>query len=305
MIYKGCIVSVEKNYSVVITEKMEYIKIINKEEMKVGNKIIFLEDDIYVEKRYVNRYIGLIAAMLFLVIISIPLLRNLNTSIHSAVAIVSIDINPSIEFEIDKDYIVIKAIPLNSEGQDVISKPLEGIQIDKAILSVVNNAKDKNYITDEKNEVIIGTAIIDDKFIEDEEFIYKNIEKRIESQEVTKQLNIVYTVASKEDIKDAKSQRISIGKYEKLKQENKSNINQINSKVEQIKNDEIKEEKNKSDKKSNEIIEKVKDIKINKDHIQQMKNNEKENKVRGKKDDTVKPNRSDEKINKNNNKIGP
>lgn len=47
MLYKGIIIEVKDEYSIVVTNESEFLRIKNKEGMKVGDKIYFLEEDIY------------------------------------------------------------------------------------------------------------------------------------------------------------------------------------------------------------------------------------------------------------------
>ena len=47
MLYKGIIIEIKDEYSIVVTNESEFLRIKNKEGMNVGDKIYFLEEDLY------------------------------------------------------------------------------------------------------------------------------------------------------------------------------------------------------------------------------------------------------------------
>lgn len=47
MLYKGIIIEIKENYSIVVTNESEFLKIKNKDGMNIGDKIYFLEEDLY------------------------------------------------------------------------------------------------------------------------------------------------------------------------------------------------------------------------------------------------------------------
>ena len=73
MIYRGCIVKVEKDFAVVMTNTMEYLKVIKKDGLRVGGQILFVKEDLYREKSMSYKPILSIAAVLIIMIMSVTL----------------------------------------------------------------------------------------------------------------------------------------------------------------------------------------------------------------------------------------
>lgn len=61
---------------------------------------------------------------------------------------ITLDINPSIEINLDKNDKVVNIKPLNEDAKDIISNDLEGKSLDDTIEVITNNVIDKGYIED-------------------------------------------------------------------------------------------------------------------------------------------------------------
>lgn len=239
MIYKGCVVKIEKDFAIVVTNTMEYLKVIKKDGLVIGKQIIFVKEDIYREKQISLKHIGLIAAVFVMMIISVVSFGGLGDVSSAAAAVVSIDINPSIEFEINQAKQVIKVLPMNQEAEELMDQDLVGMPIEEALLAVVVKAKEKNYITKEKNSVLISTVVMKDDFQIDQGQLEKEIEVQLKQDEGIESINLIYVEATKQDFKAAKKQKISIGKYEVYKQEKEKNPQITIEQVQKMKVQEI------------------------------------------------------------------
>ncbi|MBF8983292.1 anti-sigma factor domain-containing protein [Lutibacter sp. B2] len=293
MIYRGCIVKIEKDFAIIMTDTMEYLKIIKRDGIAVGNKIIFVKEDVYKEKQNSFKHIGLIAAVFILLILSMTSISN-QSYVSNAVAIVSLDINPSIEFEVDKRNKVINVIPINKEAKELMDRELVGYNIEKAIAIIIYNAKEKDYITETRNSIIIGVAITKDETHIDAKKIEMDIKNQLKEDPKLKDLNLIYAESSKKNLVEAKKEHVSIGKYEvykKLKEkDNKITLKQMKEmKVQEIvdkdiielkmkkqhskKDKEKKVEKNKGKKEKKKHKEKASNKKSNKEKASNKKSN--------------------------------
>ena len=265
MIYRGCIVKIEKDFAIIMTDTMEYLKIIKRDGLCVGNKIIFVKEDIYQEKQSSIKHIGWIAAIFILLILSMTSISN-QSYVSNAVAIVSLDINPSIEFEVDKRNKVINVIPINEEAEELLDRDLVGSNIEKAIAIIIYNAKERDYITEEKNSILISTAITKDDFHIDTEKFEMDIKNQLKEDPKLQDVNLIYVDSSKKNLVEANKEHVSIGKYEvykKLKEkddqvtlEQIKNMNvqeMVYKRIERIKAKEIKNEKNNVDQKKDKL----------------------------------------------------
>jgi len=220
MIYKGCVVKIEEDFAVVMTNTMEYLKVIKKEGLKVGGQIMFVQDDLYREKRRSYKAIASIAAVLIIMIMSAALAGMLQIpgSVSSAAAaVVSIDINPSMEFEVDHNHQIIKVVAFNKEAKKLLNKDVKGMNIGDAIWLVINNARLLNYITDEKNTVLIGATILQEDFSVDIDGLENGVEEKWAQEYESVPLNLVYLETDKENLKDARKEKITVGKYQVYK----------------------------------------------------------------------------------------
>jgi hypothetical protein len=130
--------------------------------MLMGMQIIFLEDDIYKDRTKMNKILRY-AAVLTILVFSMLLLSQfmtLNANYNMTMAVVSLDINPSVELEINHKYKLLNATTKNDEGRLIIDKNIIGKDIEEALYMIMLKAEAEEYITKDKNSVLIGYSII-------------------------------------------------------------------------------------------------------------------------------------------------
>lgn len=223
MIYKGCIMKIEDHFAIVLSDDMKYIKVVKKDGMGIGNRIIFVKDDIYKENKINYKRISALAAVVFILFMSINIFDIKNNKNMAAVAVVSLDINPSIEFELNKKGIVIKVDNINEEASEIIDEKVVGKKIEDALYITINNAKEK-IIYLYKNSVLISHVMLDST-IEDKLSIEKDLQIKLNNDESNNYINIVYLKSNKKNMKNAHKNDMSIGKYEAFKEIEKENTN--------------------------------------------------------------------------------
>ncbi len=293
MVYKGCVVKIEKDFAIVLTDQMEYLEIMKKDGLEVGKKVLFLEEDLCRKEVFSYRKIAAVAAIFLIMILSIPFLKTQigNNISYGATAIVSLDINPSLEIQINKENKAIKIIFLNQDAKKLLmNKKLVGKPIEDVISIVINRAKEDKYLEKEKNAVLISTVVLKNN-IKNED-IKKQIEKKLNEDENSQYIKTFYIEGKKEDLPYARKEKVSIGKYEvfeKIKEKNKK------MSLESIKHMKVEEiiEKNPSalTKKEDKIIKKERtmDIKSNKkERIEIEKDKNIKDKIREEKEDKTK-----------------
>lgn len=199
---------IKEDYSIVMKEDSSMVKIKNKENMGIGDSIIFLDEDLYIESsikstksKVITSLLAIAAALVFVI------LPTVKTNVGTSYAILSLDINPSIEIELDKNKKIVKAYGVNEDGKDIDLDELKGLTLDTGLDKLKNTLRDMNISTD--NNIIVGFAFLTDE--EDSEF-----EKEIKSiiDERLKESETVYLKGSKEDVNKSKEKGISLGRYE-------------------------------------------------------------------------------------------
>ena len=98
-----------------------------------------------------------IAAGFVLLIAGVFLYKNFTGS--DAAALVSIDVNPSIELEVDADERIIIARALNDDGKKVLSgMKLEGTDLNTGVNAIVGSMLKNGYIDELRNSVLVSVS---------------------------------------------------------------------------------------------------------------------------------------------------
>lgn len=70
---------------------------------------------------------------------------------------VSIDVNPSIELEVNRQEKVLRATPLNDDAQTILDgMELEGVNLKTAVNAVIGSMVQNGYLTDEINSILLS-----------------------------------------------------------------------------------------------------------------------------------------------------
>ena len=216
---KGLIMELKRDYAIVLNDDGTMEKILIKPQMAVGQKIFYFDEDIVniTETTSLNRgkikystfmkSFGSIAA-LFLLVFTFFYYMN----ISKTVAIVSLDINPSIQIEVDNNQNIIKVIGMNDDGKNIDFSQVKGCNINDGIKVIKDILVEKEYLKNNK-DVLVGFAFVkngEQPTYEDEikEAVLTNFDTE----------NVTYLKAEdKKDVEVAKEQGISLGRYEASK----------------------------------------------------------------------------------------
>ncbi len=220
MLYKGIIIEIKEGYSIVVTNESEFFRIKNKEGMKLGDKIYFLEEDIYnidskdkvidfnnksekSKKNKFNIYKRLVSVAAAIAIIVGTVIY---TSAPKSYATVSFDENgSSVELSLDKNK--------NINSTSLISGSLNISDDDD--FSMVLDQLYKQIKQDSKNNktgrVLVGLCFEDAEDIAYEEEIKALISKKF------KGLNVMYVRVDKNQLAQNQNAEISMGEYAAMK----------------------------------------------------------------------------------------
>lgn len=160
------ILELRKNCAVAINDQCEFIKIKRTEDMFLGQVI---------ERNFNNTRPGIIygiasIAALFLIVLGGFMFVN-NSMDREVYAYVDIDINPSLEFVINKNNKVLDLVPLNSDGDKIIKgESLKGKDFREAALVILSRVKNDGYLTKGEGNFVLLTAsyVVNSNLSEDE-----------------------------------------------------------------------------------------------------------------------------------------
>lgn len=233
MLYKGIIIEVKDEYSIVVTNESEFLRIKNKEGMKVGDKIYFLEEDIYnteenkilsdqnkeneeksniidfkEKKEKSKNNMSRIYKRLVSVAATIAIIVGavIYTSSPKSYATVSFDENgSSLELNLDKNKKVNSTSLING-SLDISDDDDFSMVLDQLYKQIKRDSKNNK-----NGRVLVGLC-----FEDTEDLAYEKEIKNLISQKF-KGLNIMYVRVDKNQVNMNQNAEISMGEYAAMK----------------------------------------------------------------------------------------
>ena len=127
---------------------------------------------------------------------------------EQAYAVVSLDINPSIQIEADSNQQIIKVEGVNTDGKNIDFSDIKDVSLDDGIQKIKEKLIEKNYL-DTNKEVLVGFAFIENG---DNSAYEETLKDAIQSTFKTEK--VTYVKGDKEGVDEAKTKGISLGRYE-------------------------------------------------------------------------------------------
>ncbi|MBF4693592.1 anti-sigma factor domain-containing protein [Fusibacter ferrireducens] len=211
-LHRGIILEINAEYLHVLSDRCEHVKINYKANHSVGEQIYFLDEDRIdirmdrdsdnkISKLRVIRYLSTIAAILMIVFLINSQFLNVTY------AVMSVDINPSLELELNKAGEVIKVRPLNEEAKQLVSiLQLKGQSYETAVIQILDQAVLSGYNIDQKS-VLIAVAPTQSNL----EQLVKDIEKSMSVY--IERLNAEVLIGDYQSYEKTKSEGISLGRH--------------------------------------------------------------------------------------------
>ncbi|MET3317066.1 UNVERIFIED_ORG: hypothetical protein ABIC97_000150 [Peribacillus simplex] len=224
---KGVILSINKRFVTLLTPEGEFLKTKRQERTyEVGEEITFSPFKPKVTLTFSSFHLSFkkkavlsVAAALLILFSVLPSYSSEHVS-----AYMTIDVNPSIELELNDQLEVLKLTGLNEDGKLVIDKLTnwKGKEVKTVTNRIVETTKKLGYLKGNK-QIVVSTTLLDkDKKLD------KNLKeeiKEISEQGNVSQKKMKVIQATKTDRKQARKQGISTGKYvEKKLNEDKDKV---------------------------------------------------------------------------------
>lgn len=217
MYLKVLVMEIKEDYCLAMTEDGAVVRIRKKDGMKVGRRIYILREDLFhkedsiqkipeKEKKIIPWQFMTAAAAVFAVVIGITLFIRISSAPY---AVVSVDGQRSIQFELDKNHTVKKAVSYNHSFSQKSLEKLEGKELEEAgeILKKTKSFQDTEHR-------IVGYG-----FYEDNQKEAENFEELL--QKVLGNKATVYMQGTASDVEQAKKEKkpLSIFLLEKAAKE--------------------------------------------------------------------------------------
>jgi|BioPla2DNA2_1021312.scaffolds.fasta_scaffold21644_2 hypothetical protein len=232
LIRLGIVYEIHRNRVIVLTPDSEFLVIKRTKDMRLGQQVKFHIQDVKKTMKPVYKFASIassVAAIFVLVFLyfRVPFYDNVY-------GFINVDINPSVEFVVDKEFEVLQSKALNEDAKAIVKDlEIKGKDIYRVIDDFVDKCEDYGYIVDEEDNVVLVSASIHDKSmkffksIEDDnelENFLININKEINSDK-DKAVSGKVIKVSPEDRKAALKNNLSMGKYYLMAKANASGLN--------------------------------------------------------------------------------
>ena len=214
---KAVVLEIKENWAAVLCED-GVVRKIKKGKLSVGDSL-----DISPESRgkilslgSFRRYLAGSAAALFLLTAGAGGVYSYNTV--WACSYVSLDINPSIEYTLNRQNYVIKVKGLNEEGQGIVDElmktSLHHATLEEALEQTKLILSQKKYLNSDAGEyVLINVSASNDKRMN---ILQKEALSAFSTEQTQGKLNLVLTGSTLKEHKTASSLGISTGTYQQI-----------------------------------------------------------------------------------------
>lgn len=220
MVFKGIIIEIKDKYSIVMNDNGSMVRVKNKEGLKVGDGILFLEEDIYIKNNVINfadfkawKPMVAIAACLMLVLIF-----AYNRNPYTDYALLSMDVNPSIQFKLDKDGTIIDILGLNEDGEKILDKHLIGKPLEEGLSTLKFLMEENNYLKHD-SPILVGFAYLEDIKDDKYEENIKGLLKKVYSKN-----EILYLKSNFLKANESLKNKLSLGRIEALESMTDENL---------------------------------------------------------------------------------
>jgi len=214
---KGIVMDIKKHSVVVLTPNGEFITCKRKgDSCIIGEEISFDEQEQKVSYFSIPSFLKpasiLVACFLFAV------LFFYNQPEEKVFAYVSVDINPSLEVSVTKDFRVIDLQACNDDGRRILKelKQWENKQLQEVIRTIIKQSQEDKYLTNDKQVML--TAVAKDKALEP---LLEKEMKELKKEYELKHITVEYQSSTMQVRENARKAGIGTGVY--IKQENEKN----------------------------------------------------------------------------------
>lgn len=209
MYHKGLIMEIKETYCLVMEDTGEIVRIYKKGNMRVGEQIYFLNEDIYNEKVQDSKISNFMQKPLTKIVITTFTIFLLFVTLHfsevlkpvDAYAMVSFDGNKSLQLEIDDKHKIRDVFTYDTTINKERLNQLKG----KKIESIKKQLKE--LLNTNQDSYLIGYAFYNENDVEDKEELIDIVHQLIDEED------LLFIQGQTKDIESAKSLNCNLGLY--------------------------------------------------------------------------------------------
>lgn len=163
----GVIIKIEGNEAIVMTDDCSFKKVPIKDGMHPGQKILVPNNEVIQKENKSIKRISAVAtgiAAVFLMVLSLIWINKPGRP-DGIYAYIDVDINPSLNFLIDREGKVKALNPLNDDAQEIIrGVEFEDMFFSEALTQIIKISKAKGIIDENKTNYVLICAALDDNY---------------------------------------------------------------------------------------------------------------------------------------------
>ncbi|MCH4889729.1 anti-sigma factor domain-containing protein [Acidaminobacter sp. JC074] len=211
---KGIVLELKKEYAVIGSEG-SYKRVKRKDGMELGQEIIYLEEDVLIVKKETTGFSlqKLVPALSALVILMM-IVFNYYTENLRIYAVVTVDINPSIELKLNKNQEVVEAIAINADAEKLDLRSFEGIMVEEVVEKIIESSKDEGFIAPDKKTYIMITTVNTRDQVETYDNIKATLETSIDLISIEENVNIGLGESTVELLEQAEATQVPLALLE-------------------------------------------------------------------------------------------
>lgn len=180
----------------------QFIKLKKKKHMDVGQEILFSEKDILKTRQLPSnwkQYASAAAACIVIIMFSMIYYVN-NMMVY---AVVTVDINPSVELKLNRQNEVIEIEAMNDDGAELLNVDIGGLTIDEAISVLVDEAYADGFLDPVEGDYVMVTTVPVRNNEEVNKVIQNEIKLRVDSDKTLQSVNIALVESTTDELNQA------------------------------------------------------------------------------------------------------
>ncbi len=163
---KGKVIDIQEKFVIVMNDQMAYEKIEKKNGLSIGKEVYYFEEDLYKERKQPVKKYFLVAAVIFMMLFIQPLLVA-----EEAYGYISVDINPSVELQVNKNLEVLSIEAINTDAKEYVKENWIGKPAREVINLIIEETQSKGILNKERNFVLVSYYFNDENTSSEKVFV--------------------------------------------------------------------------------------------------------------------------------------
>lgn len=156
----GTVLELKKNSAIIMSEGFRYFYVKKRPGMYLGQKIMFLDEDIVKPTSAILKY-SAVAACFVLIVLAVFLSRITLFDNDGTFAYVYLDINPSVQITIDKNNTVLDTSAVNSDADELLEGlDTKGMDLKDALKIIFEKSDKLGFFKDDTDNYVLISGVI-------------------------------------------------------------------------------------------------------------------------------------------------